>query len=501
MSSMPRVGDKTENPETLAALRGLLRAADYTEAGVAAALHLEAQPGIHEADIPAHERRLPHGTPLAVLIQLFILGVRVSVDDASRALAPLPLERLYRVGLLRRYGGLVASPVRITPWSGLTLVHDPDSSHRLRPNHVTGIGPAARTLASLTLRRPVESALDLGAGSGIQALLAAQHSTQVTAVDINPRALRYTRLNALLNCLSNVECLQGSLFEPVKGSLFDLIVANPPYVISPDFQYSFRDSGQPGDTLCRTVVSEAPAFLHEGGVAHILCNWACHAKEQWWEPVENWVKGRGCDVLLLHYGGSDPLSYAAIWIQSSAHGEGKAFSQALDRWLEYYRVSGIEGIVYGTILLRRRAGGSNWMQRLDMNSGPVGSASDQISRLFEAQNYLASLGDERALLAERFRPANGQRMEQTILYRDGQYMVQNARLLLEDGIGIDAEVSPQLINLLLRLDGERRLSDLIEEVAEDTEVDPVRLANDALPAIRLLFEQGLLYRYPTQPQT
>jgi methylase of polypeptide subunit release factors len=72
--------------------------------------------------------------------------------------------------------------------------------------------------------------LDVGTGSGVLAILAAQHSDQVTAIDVNPRALMFARFNARLNGVSHLQLLEGSWFEPVAGRTFDLIACNPPYV-------------------------------------------------------------------------------------------------------------------------------------------------------------------------------------------------------------------------------------------------------------------------------
>ena len=58
---------------------------------------------------------------------------------------------------------------------------------------VLGVGGASTTLAGITVRTPVGSALDLGTGSGIQALHASRHATRVTATDLNPRALHIHR--------------------------------------------------------------------------------------------------------------------------------------------------------------------------------------------------------------------------------------------------------------------------------------------------------------------
>ncbi len=72
--------------------------------------------------------------------------------------------------------------------------------------------------------------LDMGTGSGIVAVRAAQFGARVTAVDINPEAVRCARVNALLNCLEDRVCaVEGDLFEPVRGETFDRILFNPPF--------------------------------------------------------------------------------------------------------------------------------------------------------------------------------------------------------------------------------------------------------------------------------
>ena len=53
---------------------------------------------------------------------------------------------------------------------------------------------------------------------------------------------------------TEVELVEGDLFEPVEGCDFDLIVCNPPYVISPESDIIYRDSGVPGDAFCEALV-------------------------------------------------------------------------------------------------------------------------------------------------------------------------------------------------------------------------------------------------------
>lgn len=72
--------------------------------------------------------------------------------------------------------------------------------------------------------------LDMGTGSGIMALVAAQRAARVVAIDINPAAVRCARLNVLLNGVEDrVEVRRGDLFGAVAGETFDLVLFNPPY--------------------------------------------------------------------------------------------------------------------------------------------------------------------------------------------------------------------------------------------------------------------------------
>jgi release factor glutamine methyltransferase len=73
--------------------------------------------------------------------------------------------------------------------------------------------------------------LELGTGSGICALAAARHARTVTAVDINPAAVRCARINALLQGLEErVTVLHGDLFGPLEGQRFDRVIFNPPFL-------------------------------------------------------------------------------------------------------------------------------------------------------------------------------------------------------------------------------------------------------------------------------
>ncbi|MDQ3504565.1 MAG: methyltransferase [Actinomycetota bacterium] len=83
--------------------------------------------------------------------------------------------------------------------------------------------------AVLAETRATDRALDMGTGSGVNAILAARSARSVVAVDLNPLAVSAARLNAERNGVSDrVEVRESDVFNNVDGP-FDLIVFDPPF--------------------------------------------------------------------------------------------------------------------------------------------------------------------------------------------------------------------------------------------------------------------------------
>jgi len=308
----------------------------------------------------------------------------------------------------------------------------------------------------------------------------------VVATDVNPRALAFARLNARLNGVENLELREGSYFEPVAGERFDALTCNPPYVISPESRYAYRDSGLPGDTVSRRVVEQAPELLEEGGFAHILVSWA-HPPGDWSSPLEPWVEGRGCDTWLLYFGSDDPVTHASEWLKPVARDEPAAFAERLDEWLDYLRGLGIEAIGHGAVILRRRSGGQNWTRRDRIPLDRLEQASDHILRVFETQDYLESLDDDRRLLDETFALVDQHHLEE----RRRRGRLEGTALSLDEGLGFRTALDEHTAELVPLLDGTRPLRDVLAQLAAG---EPERFESAALPAVRRLLELGFLVR-------
>ncbi len=139
--------------------------------------------------------------------------------------------------------------------------------------------PETELLVELALAHAADRApriLDLGTGSGCVAVALATQlpHAQVTAVDAAPAALDVAQRNAARHGVA-VRFVHGDWFAPLEGEIFDLIVANPPYVATGDAHLRQGDlrfepvaalaSGADGLDALRRIVAAAPGHLAAGG--------------------------------------------------------------------------------------------------------------------------------------------------------------------------------------------------------------------------------------------
>ena len=478
------IGTPSADSARLALLSRHLTAIGFSEEGIREAIG--GAPSPDPWSFGTRELRA-EGSALSAVAKLFYFGVPVDRRHAESAFGPLSLSDLEDLHLVESDNGLVRPLCHIRPASGLFVASDIPSPD---PDVVLGAVPASETLARLTVRRPASRGFDLGTGCGVQALLLARHTSSVTAVDINPRALAFASFNAALNEMTNVDVRQGSWFGPVEGERFDVIACNPPYVISPDTAYTYRDGGLTRDRVSQMVVRESARHLADGGFATILCNWI-HGGD-WAGAIRPWVAGTGCDALLLHYATIDPLNYAMRWNADVQKRDPREFEATVRRWLDYFRNEGIERIAFGGVLLRRRDGvSSHWVRALETAAGPTGSCSDQILRLFDAADFLESPG-ARDLFGHAFTLAEGHTVDQTLRFDNGKYAVAPAIFRCVPGLGLQAPIDARALEVLLECRADRTLGALADATAADRgePVGAVRALVDE--TVRQLVERGFM---------
>jgi methylase of polypeptide subunit release factors len=483
-------------------LKEALAAAGYTGETVQAALRPDHQALPQPGEMVVFEHRVAGHSARETLIRFFLIGSTVEPRDLDAALPGITGEDLERQGLAETVPGGVRCTIRIVPHGDVVVASD-RIYYRDAAGHdsdvVMGVSNPAILLANLTIRKRVKTALDLGTGGGIQALLLANHCERVVATDLNPRALELTRINAALNGFENIETRAGSWFEPVAGERFDIIAANPPYVISPETTFLYRDSGMPADSLSRELVRAMPQHLEEGGLGHILISWGVAAGQDPLDPARQWVEGLPCDVWLLHYLTDDPLTQASKWNRPLAMEGMDAYSAAIDRWLAYYREHGIDRIAFGAVIMRRRSHGSPWLRADTLHTSRA--SAGLVARIFEAEDFLRGPHADR-LAEERLALVPNHELRQLLVARDGAWQLEEATLTLTEGLGFRGGLDVATAQALQHLDGKHSLRQAVDEASDELGFDEEdrRVLSEASAAMaRRLFELGFLVRGGSAP--
>lgn len=467
------------------------------------------------------EQALDHD-PLAVLTGLWLVSVPVTaamVDAALPRTGAAGLQRL-RLAILTD-DNIMVPQVDLRPYAADTQTGPEDlwvasdlSAHQvegaLPAEHVLGVGHASLTLAGITHRRRVETALDVGTGCGIQLLHLLDHASHVVGTDISHRALGFARFNILLNATAlhvdperpedRVELLHGSLLEPVAGRRFELVVTNPPFVITPRTddediatRYIYRDGGQVGDHLMADLVTGLPAVLSPGGTAQLLGNWEVGADQQWPDRVRAWlsseVDGRPpVDAWFIQRDWQGPAEYAEMWLRDAAEQRSLTeYRRRYANYLEDFHRRGVVRVGFGMIWLRAREPqdrGTPWHRFEDITSEVEQPLGPVIGDLVERADQVRADPDavlHRALVVS---PAVTQEQHQ-------RFGAPHPEIILaRSGAGFrrSSAVSSAATGFLSAADGEYSAAQLITAVCSLTDTEEPVLQAEVLD----LYTDGFL---------
>ncbi len=433
-------------------------------------------------------RRTAGGGTLHTLTRLFLLGASVPAAQACEALRPVDLDVWIDTGLLEHTGEGVRAAVQLAPVQGRLFASDLHLGGPVRPRHVMGYCGSTATAARLLPRRAGASVLDLGTGCGSIAILAAGWAAHAAGTDLNPRAVNMAAFNARLNGLDNVEILQGDLFAPVQGRRFDRIVCNPPFVLSPESGFLYRDGGRPGDDLLRDLITGSPLALDEGGFCVLVCQWAHVRGQDWRGRLAGWARGTGCDLWALKGETAPAAAHAEKWAGGEEPEPPEGLAARMDRWAEYYERSGIEQVSEGVVVLRRRAAGPNWVA-IDDAPKVGGDVGRSIEQGFALRDWLVAHSDD-ALLRARLRVSPEARLDHTMAASETGWAAVASTIRVNEGLQFEGGVGGQLAGLLARLRGRQS----VEEALAGLEADAGQTLDRprALQVVRGLVEQGIL---------
>ena len=480
---------------------------------------------------------------VAVLTALFMLGEPVSAVALETALPRTGVAGALSIGLVvptqsasgeQHY----APAVDLRPheaqdahgsvrWWVASDLGELVTGQALAPDHVLGIGRAGLTLAALTPRKPVETALDLGVGCGIQTLYLLRHVRQVVATDISTRALEFTAFNVALAGVDStrVQLRQGNLLEPVAGQRFDLIVSNPPFVITPP---SVRQAGLPlmeyrdaGGPILPALVRGLEDHLNPDGVAVMLGNWEHREGTSWRTSVNQWI-GKSLDAWIIQREVQDPVEYAAMWLRDGGltpERSGVAFENALAAWQEDFDSRQVSGVGMGYLVFHAPSvaatsgpGGTAlegqtapeepasdaaapgavvepWRVLEEVPTSGQGALGEHVAQVIAAHEALRGL-DDAQVAALKLRTASGLSKEEALTPTP----VPTAPVIRQaEGFGrVIAVGMPEVALLSASDEGLLTVAQIAAAVASLTSEDPAAVLADMVAATRTFAHAGMV---------
>lgn len=484
------------------------------------------------------------GYKVAVLTALFMLGEPVGAAALETALPRTGVAGALTIGLVvptqsasgeQRY----APAVDLRPheaedahgsvrWWVASDLGELVTGQALAPDHVLGIGRAGLTLAALTPRKPVETALDLGVGCGIQTLYLLRHVRQVVATDISTRALEFTAFNVALAGVDSarVQLRQGNLLEPVAGQRFDLIVSNPPFVITPP---SVRQAGLPlmeyrdaGGPILPALVRGLEDHLNPDGVAVMLGNWEHREGSSWRTSVNQWI-GKSLDAWIIQREVQDPVEYAAMWLRDGGltpERSGVAFENALAAWQEDFDSRQVSGVGMGYLVFHAPGavgapsgpGGTAlegqtapeepasdaaapgavvepWRVLEEVPTSGQGALGEHVAQVIAAHEALRGL-DDAQVAALKLRTASGLSKEEALTPTP----VPTAPVIRQaEGFGrVIAVGMPEVALLSASDEGLLTVAQIAAAVASLTSEDPAAVLADMVAATRTFAHAGMV---------
>jgi SAM-dependent methyltransferase len=519
---MPKLTEAT----LVAALRADLTAADFGVETLTGLWGEEADAALHRGHrvpaLRALERR-EQASPASTLATLFVLGLPVQRAELAAALPTLGVDGAERLGLvgaaddsnmatidaadssasaddlfrprldLRPYSFIDAQGAG--SWWIASDLGELTIGGALPEDHVLGVGGASMTLSGLMIGTPVDCALDLGTGCGIQAMHAARHAKRVIATDISTRAIEIAGLNAQLNGITNIEFRLGNLFEPVAGERFDHIVSNPPFVITPRVEgvpaYEYRDGGLVGDALVASVIRGLAEHLEPGGVAQLLGNWEYRAGEDAFDRVGEWLDDTGLDAWIVEREVQSAEQYAETWIRDGGTRPGPGFDRLHGAWLDDFEARGVPRIGFGYVTVRRHVPGTAPLRRFERLHGSLGNGSlgEHVAATLRAHDWQA-VRDDDGLADARLTVAGDVTEERHYWPGDEDPTVMTLRQ--GGGFGRTYPLDTALAAVIGACDGELSIGAITAAIAQLLDVDEEALRAEVLPRIRELVEVGVL---------
>lgn len=435
------------------ALRQLFRLAGWNEEAACDRLEIPNLAGVQPEAVRQNDSGPLESTSDA-LTKLFLEGWPLPRVEAAQWLTAEGVALLERFQLLMPHGSEeVAATVSLYPIEDLYVASD-------RYNNADGslydgwddlvypcLFVTTRKFIQNVPRTPCGEVLDLCAGTGIGALLAAPNAKRVLAADLTPRCDAFMQFNARLNGFTNIETGTGDLYAPAQGRKFDRILVHPPYQPVLEHIAVFNSGGADGEQITRRIIEGAPAHLNPGGQLFCLCQLTDreypveYRVRQWLTEAES----RACDVAFVVYKHHDVSRYTA----SETLQEKKTYA-AWQAWMKALNDAGVRDMVYGMVVLQRCA--EERAAFTVRREGPGCEAAD-IPALVEWETRASQADFSAVAMAAKPKAREGASMQVEHALEGGAWKQQSLRLARSTPFEVRIEIDPVTANLLAQMDG------------------------------------------------
>lgn len=417
--------------------------------------------------------------PLRSLGRLFYLGLPCNAATTRKALAGEFLSICIDSGLLKEESENIVPRTLIVPVQGTLLASDLQLlQSQDEAQFVPTLCDAALHLNLVRAQSPVQRVLDLCCGFGLHGLLASQTANEVVATDVNPRAESFVRFNASLNGRDNVTATTGDLLSAVEGQRFDLILCNPPFILSPESVTTYRFNPLELDGFVRQLFAQIPDRLADGGILQSICEWVEVEGTDVNERLASWFEGCGCDAWIIPANRQVPESYATTALRQTITAPDELACE-VSRWCDYFAEKRVRAIHGGFVFLRRREDENHWIDFTQLTQPIRQEIGDAIERGFETRDLVFGDNDQ-AILQATPTLATGLRMTETSRRNEVRWETESTTLELEDGLPVTIGIDPYVRNLIERFNGQRTVADCL-----------IAFSNDVGLPLETGFTQGL----------
>ena len=350
---------KDENCRIEPQLRGLRRSIlehDYSVESICKLLDVDSLQSIEPTRLHYFDKHFLPQTPQADLIRLFQLRASVPQQRIEEIFDRENIILLENLRILKCHEGEFSSTIDLFCCNGLLIATDHrymiHPEDQLEEDPVMYIGMDSHGLAQTAPRDHCDNVLDLCSGSGIQGIVASRYARNVTAVDINPRAIRFARFNAQLNGIENYHAKLGNLFDVLDNQKFDCILANPPFVPSPDEGLKFRDGGVSGENILRAIVEGSWAHLTDEGRLCIVTDLV--DVETYNQKLSSWLGQVNAYGLILSTADRNEILFSVPHCHAPFSQSLEDYNRELERWINNFRSANLSAVNFGYILLWKR---------------------------------------------------------------------------------------------------------------------------------------------------